>query len=91
MEKCVLHDLVCVRPMFLLTWAGGAWSGSGGRSGSTHQQGLLVFSQSLLSQIALPLHLQLQGLGNIGYNPVNGSQHEEHHVLVTVKTTARTV
>ena len=43
-----------------LTWAGGAWGGRGGPSASTHQQSLLVFGQSLLGQVALPLDLQLQ-------------------------------
>lgn len=65
----------------LLTWAGGAWGGRGSPMASTHQQRLLVFSQSLLGQVALPLDLQLQGFGDIRYDPVDGSQHEEHHML----------
>ena len=71
----------CVCPMFLLTWAGGAWSGRVGPSASTHQQGLLVFSQSLLCQVSLPLDLQLQGLRDIRYDPVNGSQYKEDNML----------
>lgn len=71
---------VCVSQV-LLTWAGGAWGGRGGPTASTHQQSLLVFSQSLLGQVALSLDLQFQGLGDIRYDPVDGSQHEEHHML----------
>lgn len=76
----VLRCIVCVSHA-LLTWAGCAWSGRGGPSDSTHQQGLLVFGQSLLGQIALPLDLQLQGFRDIGDDPVNGSQYEEHYML----------
>ena len=73
---------LCVRVSHvLLTWAGGAWGGRGGPSASTHQQSLLVFSQSLLGQVALPLDLELQGFGDIWYDPVDGSQDEEHHML----------
>lgn len=81
-NKCVPWDYVCVSHV-LLTWAGGArgGSGSGGPSASTHQQGLLVFSQRLLGQVTLPLDLQLQRLGHVGYDPVDGSKHKENHVL----------
>ncbi len=48
---------------------------------ATHQQGLLVISQSLLSQVTLPLDLQLQGLRDVGNHPVNDTQDEEHHML----------
>lgn len=65
----------------LLTWTRGALRGRGSHSVSTHQQGLLVFGQSLFGQVALPLDLQLQGLGDVRYDPVNGSQHKEHHML----------
>lgn len=65
----------------LPTWTGRAWRVTGCPTASTHQQGLLVFSQSLLGQVALPLHLQLQRLGDIGYDPVDGSQNEEDDVL----------
>lgn len=81
----VRHSVyVCVCPMVLLTCAGGAWSSRGGPSASTHQQGFLVFSQSLLSQVVLPLDFQLQGLGDVRYDPVDGSQYEEHHMLQVV-------
>lgn len=81
MSMCCMALCVCLCPMFLLTWAGGAWSGRVSPSASTHQQCLLIFSQSLLSQVTLPLDLQLQGFRDIRHNPVNGSQYEEHHVL----------
>lgn len=48
---------------------------------ATHQQGLLVISQSLLSQVTLPLDLQLQGLRDVGNHPVDDTQDEEHHML----------
>lgn len=84
--ECVLHGIVCLCVCIcvshvLLTWAGGAWGGRVGPSASTHQQSLLIFSQSLLRQVALPLDLQLQGFGDVWYDPVDGSQHEEHHML----------
>lgn len=64
-----------------LTWAGGARRGGGGPSASARQQRLLVLSQGLFGQVALPLDLQLQGLGDVGDDPVDGSQHKEDHVL----------
>lgn len=79
--KCVWHCVCVCTSHVPLTWAGGAWGGRGGPSASTHQQSLLVFSQSLLGQVALPLDLQLQRFGDVRYDPVDGSQHEEHHML----------
>lgn len=64
-----------------LTWAGGARHGGGDPSASARQQRLLVLSQGLFGQVALPLDLQLQGLGDVGDDPVDGSQHKEDHVL----------
>ena len=84
MNECVLHCIVCVSHV-LLTWAGGACWGRGGPSASTHQQSLLVFGQSLLGQVALPLDLHLQGFWDIGHDPVDGSQHEENHMLRDVQ------
>lgn len=60
-----------------LTWAGGSW---GGRSNSLDQN-LVIFSQSLLGQVALSLDLDLQRLGYIRYHPVDRSQHKENDVL----------
>lgn len=71
-QKCV-----CVSP----TWTGGSW---GGRSNPLDQN-LVIFSQSLLSQIALPLDQDLQRLRHIRYDPVDGSQHKENDVLGLTK------
>lgn len=76
------HSIVSVFVSHVaLTWAGVAWGSGGGPSALTHQQSLLVFSQSLLGQVALPLDLQLQGFWDIRYDPVDGSQHEKYHML----------
>lgn len=72
--------LVCVSHA-LLTWAGGARRSGGGPSASARQQRLLILSQGLFGQVALPLDLQLQGLGDIRDDPVDGSQHKEDHML----------
>lgn len=64
---------MCISP----TWTGGSW---GGRS-SPLDQNLVIFSQSLLGQIALPLDQDLQRLGHVRDDPVDRSQHEENHVL----------
>lgn len=59
-------------------------SGSGSSSGSSAsagQQHLLVLGQGLLGQVALPLDFQLQGLWDVGNDPINGSQHKEDHML----------
>lgn len=47
----------------------------------TYQQRFLVLSQCLFGQVTLPLYLQLQGLRDIRYDPINGSQHKENHML----------
>lgn len=59
------------------TWAGGSWWG---RSHPL-EQNLVIFSQRLLGQVALPFDLDLQGLGYIRYDPVDQSQHKENNVL----------
>lgn len=67
------HKSVCISP----TWTGGSW---GGRSNPLDQN-LVIFSQSLLSQIALPFDEDLQRLRHIRYDPVDRSQHKENDVL----------
>lgn len=69
-----------------LTWTRGHWRGGGGGGGSSPsasvgQQRLLVLGQGLLGQVAFPLDLQLQGLRDVGNDPINDSQNEEHHML----------
>lgn len=60
-----------------LTWAGGSRVGRG----DNLEQNLIILSQSLFGQVALPLDLHLQRLGDIRYDPVDRSQHKEDDVL----------
>lgn len=60
-----------------LTWTGGS---QGGR-GDPLEENLMIFSQSLLGQVALPLDLHLQRLWHIRYDPFDRSQHKKNYVL----------
>lgn len=45
------------------------------------EENLMIFSQSLLRQVALPLDLHLQRLGHVRYDPFDRSQHKKNYML----------